>query len=471
MKLALALLAGCSFTGAPIAATPSDGPRVTSDAPHITGDSAASDASTGDPGLPGGVAATPILWLVGDDALHDPLSAVTSWPDRGPNHLDLAVDSSLTPPTFNPATPITAATLKFSTSRLARAGGLLPMNTALTDLTLVTVVKDDTSSAFEWLLYTGTIGYDRLSVSRSWNGSPMRWDFDLTTSNRDSSTQPDGRAMVMTYVASVGSMVSTANHRELYVNGAATGGSTSFAAYVSTGKPLEVGDGGSASFAAYVSTGKPLEVGDHDDGAGGDSSNYPYDGFIGEIYLASSVPASQSELEQLETYFALRYGITLAHPYRDATGAMVWDALAAYNTHVAGLAIDPAAHLDVRTAGATDGGDLLRIAAQAPPTNAHAYLIGGDNNLAVTYASGRLQRIWRFSAAAWTAPVTLDIAGPGAGTATALPSQGGNQLTLLVDTTAAFANPMMIPMTVGTNHRYTATVTLPATAYVTLAVQ
>lgn len=451
MKWALVILAGCSFKGPAISpGAPSDGASP-ADGTHVDGPQTNPDAAAGTLGPPGGVDATLALWLVGDDAQHSG-NTVTGWPDRGPNHLDLAVDSARTAPIWNPPTSTTAATLKLSNSRLARASGLLPLNTTMSDITLVAVVKDDTSSAFEWLLYNGTIGFDRLSISRSWNGSPMRWDFDATTSYRDSSTQSDGRAMVMTLVASVGSTVSGANHRELFVNGVATGGS--------------------AQFAAYVSTGKPLEVGDHDDGMGGDSSRNPYDGYVGEIYLASSTPQSQTELEQLETYFALRYGIALAHPYRDATGAIVWDTGSGYDTHISGLAVDPAAHLDVRAASATDGGDLLRIEAQALPVGSHLYLIGGDNNQGVAYTAGRLQRVWRFLGGTWGTAVTIDVAGPGSlGGTVALPSQGANQVTMLVDTTPGFANPIPIPMVAGANHRLTASVVLPATAYVTFAVQ
>ena len=446
-RVALLILAGCGFSG-PHLGTSGDAPlgdAPLGDAPaHDGGPVPDAPAVTGPVG-PGGVPGTIALWLVADDAPHDASNRVTGWPDRGPNHVDLAVDSSRTAPTFNPATAVTAATVKFGNSRLARAAGLWPAGTAINDATLVAVVKDDTSGDFDWLLYTGTMGGDRLSISRSYTTSPMRWDFDVPISNRMSIDQPNGRAMVMTYVASVGAAVSGASHRALFVNGA----------------PVVT----AAAFAGYANLGKPLELGDHDDGAGGDAGRNPYDGYLGELYVASSVPASPAQLEQLETYFGLRYGIALAHAYRDGTGAVVWDTGSGYDTRIAGLAIDPAAHLDVRAASSTEGGDLLRISTAATlPAGPHAYLIGGDNNQALAFTAGRLQRVWRFVGGSWGAPVTIDVAGMGGTAMSSLPAAA--TIMLMYDTSPGFANPTLVPMTLA-NHRYTATVTLPATAYVT----
>jgi hypothetical protein len=316
---------------------------------------------------------------------------------------------------------------------------------------MVVVAKDLTSTAPEWLLYSGTSGTDRVSVARSFqSSSPTRWDFDVTTNNRDSSSQPDSKAVVMTYVASVATAVNGANHRELYVNGSATGGST---------------------FAPYTGTGKPFEVGDHDDGASGDSSKSPYDGYLGEIFIASSIPSSTAALEQLETYFGLRYGITLGHAYRDATGTIVWDTGTIYDNRVAGLAVDPAARLHILGASATDGFDLLRIEATTLPVGSHAYLISGDDNGMVTFASNQLKRTWRVLGGAWGTPVTIDLAGPGSTSTTAIPASGSNTYSLKIGTDAGFSNPMTVPLVLNGNNRLTATVTFAATSYFTVTAQ
>ena len=93
-RVALLLLAGCGFSG-PHLGTSGDAPlgdAPLGDAPaHDGGPVPDAPAVTGPVG-PGGVPGTIALWLVADDAPHDASNRVTGWPDRGPNHVDLAVD-------------------------------------------------------------------------------------------------------------------------------------------------------------------------------------------------------------------------------------------------------------------------------------------------------------------------------------------------------------------------------------------
>lgn len=422
-RSALLLVAGCSFTGhalpdgATTADVPTDDGAPTIDAPMMV-----------DHTPPGGIAFPKIdLWYAAEDAMVDPNNEVQGWPDRGPHHLDLVTDATYAPAVWQPATAHSAATVKFSNNRLVNTAGLTD---ALTDVTLIAVVKDPTHANFDWVFYaSGDSVNNRISISHGFNGA-TNWDFDLP-SDHLTNTQNDGDPLIIAYVASTTQM-SVGNHRLLYVNG------------------KQVDQNG--TFAQFSPIAGPIELGDH---VGGDNGKNPYDGFLGELYLAEGVTTDPASFERLETYFALRYGISVAHDYVDSSGAVVFpgpNAAIGFTFRVVGMALDAAARLQL-TAAATDD-DVLRISASGALPADRSYFIAADNNGEPNSAGNRVWRIQH----TWSSEVTLDFKAP----------NNPNTPQLLVSPDLGFGAPQMIPMAAA-GGRVVAKVTgLPATCYVKL---
>jgi hypothetical protein len=67
-----------------------------------------------------------------------------------------------------------------------------------------------------------------------------------------------------------------------------------------------------------------------------------YDGSIAEIISYSNTSHSATTRNKIETYLALKYGVTLSHNYLSSVGTTVWDRAvnAAYNYNITGIARD-----------------------------------------------------------------------------------------------------------------------------------
>ena len=442
MRAALLLVAGCSFSGPAVGSTPDDGTVAHDGAPPI--DAAPIPDSMPPPvgAPPGGVQLTTSLWLVAEDAQHGSDNKLQSWLDRGPNHIDLALDPAATAPVFQPATDVTAPTVLFGSSHLTHAAGL--PNTSIDDVLVVAVVNDPETSKFDWLAYTGDDAGNRFSISHDYQSSP-NWDFDVTDTNRVSS--PADGPKVMIYLASKTGFVRNADHRGLLVNGA----------FVAS----------APAFTTFVPPARPFELGDHVfDGPTGELTHQPYDGYLGELYITTSLPGSPIAFEQLDTYFGLRYGITLAHDYLASTTETVWSSLSGYQHNVAGLAIDANARTLNRAASSATGKGLLRVRAVTSPSSAVAYLVFGDDNKGVAFTANRLQRVWQVVDTRWDGMVTIDFAGTG-NAGTVVPTTG--PLFLVTANNPGFGAATNTPMTHTADNHYTATITFTGTTYLTVA--
>lgn len=67
-----------------------------------------------------------------------------------------------------------------------------------------------------------------------------------------------------------------------------------------------------------------------------------YDGSIAEIITYTNTSHSATTRNKLETYLAIKYGVTLSHNYLSSIGTTVWDRTVnpAYNTNITGIARD-----------------------------------------------------------------------------------------------------------------------------------
>jgi cysteine-rich repeat protein len=118
-----------------------------------------------------------------------------------------------------------------------------------------------------------------------------------------------------------------------------------------------------------------------------------------------------TDVQKIETYLGIKYGVTLANNYLDGTGATLYD-ISTYPNNIAGIGRDDAEALNQKQSMSVNAGAQLTVslgavaASNAANTNTFAadksYLVWGDNNgalaLSANYNGGsnnRLARVWK----------------------------------------------------------------------------
>lgn len=148
-------------------------------------------------------------------------------------------------------------------------------------------------------------------------------------------------------------------------------------------------------------------------GVGPNRADWTFDGRIAEVafYNTELTPAQR---QQVETYLALKYGITLDTTNTDGAivegdyvapdGSKVWDSVAnsAYHNHVAGIGRDDAESLEQQKSKSVNSGSVVTIDNGGPFAADKSYLLWGNNNAATTLsanynggANNRLARVWK----------------------------------------------------------------------------
>lgn len=89
-----------------------------------------------------------------------------------------------------------------------------------------------------------------------------------------------------------------------------------------------------------------------------------FDGSIAEIISYTNTSHSVTTRNKVETYLALKYGVTLSHNYLSSVGTTVWDRSvnAAYNTNITGIARDDNSALNQKQSKSTSlSADILTL--------------------------------------------------------------------------------------------------------------
>ena len=242
--------------------------------------------------------------------------------------------------------------------------------------------------------------------------------------------------------------------------------------------------------ATYGSAGTPTGgyiVGNNSgSGSGGDDPGFI--GIVGE-FVAYNRNLSTTERRQVDSYMAIKYGITLDQTtvanYLSSDGSVVWGTSTntGYNNNIAGIARDDASAFLQKQSKSVNSGlqPTIGQAGQLAATNAahtgtfstdNSFLVWGSDNGAATfgtpYAFGgmthRITRVWKTQETGTVGSVKV-----------ALPksdfSGNASQVHLLVSNDATFDNsdtktPMTLE-TVGGVEYYTATVDLTSTQHFT----
>jgi hypothetical protein len=131
-----------------------------------------------------------------------------------------------------------------------------------------------------------------------------------------------------------------------------------------------------------------------------------YSGLIPEVILFER-DISPRERRQVESYLALKYGISLNQQfpvsYLSSSGEVIWDAEmhAAYNQNIAGIGSDDLSGLYQRVSESTQSPGVMKIGVTGELGN-NSFMIWGDNGRSLSFAeeSGirKLQREWKITA-------------------------------------------------------------------------
>lgn len=130
-----------------------------------------------------------------------------------------------------------------------------------------------------------------------------------------------------------------------------------------------------------------------------------YKGIVPEIIVFNRY-VSPKERRQVESYLALKYGISLRQdfpaPYLNSSGEIIWDAElnAYYNNNIAGVGRDDLTGLLQNESGSTGSPGLLHISTPETFEN-NSFLIWGDNKGSLRFEDlpgvRKFQRLWSVS--------------------------------------------------------------------------
>ncbi len=155
-------------------------------------------------------------------------------------------------------------------------------------------------------------------------------------------------------------------------------------------------------------------------------STYGFAGKIPEVaYYNTSL--SLAERRKVDSYFAIKYGITLGFDYMSSSDVIVWNTTAnsAYNNNIAGLARDNASGLHQKQSNSVNSGRQVLISTDGlANTNSdnftlldnNQFLIWGDNGLSTNFnvaiagnsdINYRMNRIWKVQETGAIGTVTI----------------------------------------------------------------
>ena len=120
----------------------------------------------------------------------------------------------------------------------------------------------------------------------------------------------------------------------------------------------------------------------------GNGQNY-YQGDLAEL-IAYSGSLSATEIEKIESYLAIKYGVTLAHNYRSGSGIVLWDkvANAAYHNRVTVIGSEDCMALSQRQSRSVHTGAFVTIGIDNIIATSNAVHNGAFDNNAAYLAIG-----------------------------------------------------------------------------------
>lgn len=176
-------------------------------------------------------------------------------------------------------------------------------------------------------------------------------------------------------------------------------------------------------------------------------------GKIAETMIFNTAsPLTTTEKEKIESYMAIKYGVTLSHNYLSSSGSIIWNTTtnAGYNNDIAGIGRDDVSGLSQRKSLSVNSDGAVTIDKGSLFGSDKDFLLWGNNdgaglstNTPSTFV-GRSTRIWKVATAGTPGAVTLSI-----NLATlSIPNTGlASDYALLIDTDTDFSSGATIHTT------------------------
>jgi uncharacterized repeat protein (TIGR01451 family) len=369
---------------------------------------------------PGGVATDLTFWYKPEAGVSLDSGKVSSWVDQA-NGIEVTPAASSNGPTyydaganlinFNPTLNFTSATRQ---DGLRANSGLPAIPNGVS--TFSVLLPDDASN--RWFLHWGVFGAGYYNNYGHCNANnPGVW----TNAHGGCVNNPTTLGPITTpsFLSSRWNNTAGTNQWQLRRNGQLHSGTTT-------------------ATALNVPADTALEIGDVNQRTAGNE----YIGNISEV-IGYTARVSDSDLQKIESYLAIKYGVTYmndantaARNYLNAAGATVWDATAnsSYSNNIAGIGRDGASDLTQKQSKSVNSGFQVTIglgsiaASNAANSNSfsanNSFLLWGDNGQAASYGASytpgsftpaggyyRMNRVWKVQETGTITNVVVQAAG------------------------------------------------------------
>ncbi|MEQ9262578.1 MAG: Calx-beta domain-containing protein [Owenweeksia sp.] len=418
---------------------------------------------------PGGIDNNLVFWLKADTGTSTSVNggSVTSWTDVSNNTNNAS--SSGTAPTFASVLSNYQPAIDFtSTADYISIPNDNEINTSTSSAKSYSIVlKTGSDITTRQLIYEEGGGTHGLNIYIE--GGDLHTNIWVSGNDNDASTAIEsGTTYVITFVYDGGS-----SRWDTYVNGSLAMSDAS----VQTSLPSHTGAIGLAAINSTTRyNGTNVSSGD------------PFSGYIMEMAYYNSKAFTSAERKQIESYLALKYGISMSGEYTASNGSTVfWDntANAGYTNGVKGIGRDANSTLDQRQSVGAASDSLIRIglggveASNADNANAFSgdfnFLCWGNDNGNIIFSNVNapamrsvLQRKWRFQRTGSMGTIEIKIPDNGSGFNTSLPPEETN-VYLLTDADGDFSSGATeTPLSLNGNY-WEATLSAPASGYFTIA--
>ncbi len=427
----------------------------------ITTPSATAIITDNEPNDPGGVSSGLSLWLKADAGTNTTINGadVTTWADQAgannatenddpPSYVSAAIN-------FNPAVHFEES----NDEQISGTAGFYSMayymvinpddnlNSASTEQALLGFdIPSSISSDFAGLvLGSVTSAFSDEMITHSIGGIGTRWRRGISETRLGSIVSGE------TYLLAVkDNAVTNATSTEMSVNGLEQ------ADLIESGGTFLTSSNVDYELASYTATNDF-------------STTAHFDGQIAEVISYSTRP-TDAEHERIESYLALKYGLTLKHDYVASDGTTYWDTTtnSGYNNAITAIGQDVISGLNQKQSKSALSGALLTIgldtivADNVSNNSAFAadlsFLALGQNEGAVSFtATGApagglvLERKWKVQETGTVGKVKIQVPSSTSSAGTKLPAAG--TLQLILDSDGDFSTGYTtVPMTLnGTN--------------------
>lgn len=390
---------------------------------------------------PGGYKSALSTWLKAnvdaDVTTSTDASTVTDWQDHWIGDHDATTGvaaptyrSTSSAINFNPTVDFTSSSTSltiannsdFNTATSYTNKGInLAFRTSTTDVTDRQVLYEQGGSTRGIIIYirSGNLHVSAYNRNNDGTGSPWNNGTNITTVSTAVTTNTEYIITLELAGASGVSGTLTA-----YLNGASFGTLSSVGLLFSDTDGIEFG--GSDGTSQY------------DDGSNGSTNSF--EGEISEfIYCNEPGSFTTTQRDRIESYLAIKYGITLdqstANNYVNSDGDIIFDATTnaslggylEYNNDIAGIGRDDAAELDQPASKSENTGSVVTMDRGATISTDDTWLIWGNDGAALTETAAltmpdtidmRLNRVWRVAETneVLTTSVSFDLTGLGLST-------------------------------------------------------